>query len=36
MQVLTLRPDFTETLTAQSRREERPVEDILSDAVERY
>ena len=36
MQTLTLRPDLTATLTAQSRREARPVDDIVSDAVEQY
>ena len=36
MEELTLRPDLSETLAEQSRREERPVTDIVSDAVEQY
>ena len=36
MQALTLRPDLSETLAEQSRREGRPVSDIVSDAVEQY
>ncbi len=36
MQALTLRPDLSATLTEQSRREDRPITEIVSDAVEQY
>lgn len=36
MQMLTLPHDLTETLVAQSRREARPIDDIVSEAVEQY
>lgn len=36
MQALTLRPDLSATLAEQSRREDRPVTEIVSDAVEQY
>lgn len=36
MQALTLRPDLSATLAEQSRREERSITAIVSDAVEQY
>jgi hypothetical protein len=36
MLAVMLRPDLSETLAEQSRREDRPVADIVSDAVDLY
>ena len=36
MQALRLRPDLSATLVEQSRREDRPITEIVSDAVEQY